>query len=169
VIEVTDQDLHNIVNIEFHDRSARKAYHFQDTYKYDMASLGECGILYSCGPDASHPARIEYRPYSTWASSADWSFDFPEGEKPVALAAGGIKTAKHLEGDDDVEDGGTAIVGTNRGYLRFFSGGGLQRYVWFVGEDIVSMAAGREWVFIVHRDGGASLDGASDCLLGNIG
>jgi hypothetical protein len=56
---------------------------------------------------------------------------------------------------------GSVVVATTRGWLRFFSTSGVQRYVWRLGEDVVSMAAGREGVCVVHREGGTSLDGES--------
>jgi len=40
VVDVTDQDSHFVVNVEFHDKSARRGYHFQDHTRYTMASLG---------------------------------------------------------------------------------------------------------------------------------
>jgi chromosome transmission fidelity protein 4 len=48
---------------------------------------------------------------------------------------------------------------TNKGYIRFISGGGVQEYIMSAAGDVVSMVGGSEWVFIVHREGGTSLDG----------
>lgn len=52
------------------------------------------------------------------------------------------------------------VVATSKGYVRFFSASGIQRYLWRV-DEVVSMVAGREGVLVVHREGGTSLDGKS--------
>jgi len=103
-----------------------------------------------------------YKPYSGWSSSGDWQFALPDGESVVALAAGGIPPSTSLRGksaDGDPEGNGNVVAATSKGYLRFFTGGGIQRYIWTLAADVVSMVAGSEWVFVVHRDGGTSLDG----------
>ena len=41
VVDVTDQETHYVINVEFHDKSARRGYHFQDHSKFTMAALGE--------------------------------------------------------------------------------------------------------------------------------
>lgn len=128
-----------------------------------MASMGERGILYACKSEGSHPGKIEYKPYATWASTSEWSFQFPAEEDPLVIAAGGYPLNRALRDvsaeDEDVEGNGVVVVASSKGYIRFFSGGGLQRYIWYMGDEIVTMVAGREWAFIVHREGGTTLDG----------
>ncbi|WVR04655.1 hypothetical protein IAU60_001666 [Kwoniella sp. DSM 27419] len=154
VIDVTDQETHNVVNVEFHDKSARRGYHFQDHNKYSLAALGEQGIAYASKSEADQPSTVYYRPYDSWASQADWSISLPAGEDALAVAAGGGPSA---------EGGlGSVIAATDRGFLRFFTSSGVQRYIWRLGEDVISMAAGRDKVVIVHREGGTSLDGCQN-------
>ena len=50
---------------------------------------------------------------------------------------------------------GTILIATDKGFLRFLSGSGLQKYVWNLGKEVVCMAAGKDWALVVHRDGGA--------------
>lgn len=83
------------------------------------------------------------------------------------MAAGGLTPTKSLRAriDADVEGNGYVAVATNKNVVRFFSGGGMQRGpVWAVDGDVVCMVAGRDYVFLVHREGGTSIDG--ECLEG---
>ncbi|WVQ98084.1 hypothetical protein IAU59_005206 [Kwoniella sp. CBS 9459] len=154
VIDVTDQETHNVVNVEFHDKSARRGYHFQDHSKYSMAFLGEQGIIYAATSEAEQSSTVYYRPYDSWASQSDWSLSLLPGEDAIAVAAGGGPSA---------EGGlGSVIVATSKGYIRFFTSSGVQRYLWRLGEEVISMAAGKDKVIIVHREGGTSLDGCQN-------
>ena len=74
-------------------------------------------------------------------------------EDVVCVAAGGSSSS----GDSMAM--GHVVVATSKGFVRFLSCSGMQRYMWRVGEDVVSMVAGDETVLIVHREGGTSLDG----------
>ncbi|EJD03058.1 WD40 repeat-like protein [Fomitiporia mediterranea MF3/22] len=162
VAEVVDQDTHQIINVEFHDQTTRKNYHFTDSYKFDMASIGERGVVYACPPEGVHPARVHYKPYATWASLGEWTYELPNGERAIAIAAGGTPPTRSLRvlQEADAEGNGYVVIATDRGVVRFFSGGGAQRGpVWAIDGDIIAMVAGRDYVFVVHREGGTSLDG----------
>jgi chromosome transmission fidelity protein 4 len=105
-----------------------------------------------------------YKPYATWGNTSEWQFSLPAGEEVVAIAAGGVPTPRSYknrnpEDGGDGDGAGSVIVASNNGYLRFFAGSGIQRYLWAMGGDIVTMVAGSDWVFVVYREGGTSLDG----------
>jgi hypothetical protein len=110
---------------------------------------GEQGVVYAAPSEGDQPSTIYYRPYSSWASSADWTIPLLAGEDAVLVAAGG-------GGGDALA---SVIVVTSTGYVRFLSSSGIQRYIWRLGEEGVGIAAGKNSVIIAHREGGTSLDG----------
>lgn len=107
--------------------------------------------MYAARSDGDEPSQVYYRPYDSWSSQADWTVNLSPGEEVLTVAAGG-------EGGDSM---GSAIVATNKGYVRFLTSSGIQRYLWRIGEEVVTLAAGKDAAMVVHREGGTSLDGQS--------
>ncbi|GAA5971259.1 hypothetical protein JCM11641_008285 [Rhodosporidiobolus odoratus] len=146
------------VTVEFHDRSTHIPQKFDDPVKYNLGALGELGAVFSCPSLDENPSSIFYKPYESWTSLQTWTASLPVGEDATALAIGGMGPPASSLGMDDPTVGltgsGTILVATSRGFVRFFSGAGLQKYVWNFGEEIVAMAAGKDWAMVVHRTNG---------------
>jgi chromosome transmission fidelity protein 4 len=84
-----------VVNVEFHDKTRNRNFHFQDYFNYSMASLGKKGAVFAvesststpaqAGDDdedhQSNPSRIYYRPLGGLADNAEWSMRLPDGEE----------------------------------------------------------------------------------------
>lgn len=178
-----DQETHQSISFESHDANARRNWRFVDHFGYTMAAVGATGALLGCpsregqsgqesdGEDEDigveegrasrkkgHPSSIYFKPFEAlgaWSTSgSEWSLNLAKGEDVVAVAMGG-RRGKGDSGLDNV----TAIVATSTGYLRFFSASGMQRYIWALGSQIISMAAGHRSLLVVHRgNSGAALD-----------
>jgi chromosome transmission fidelity protein 4 len=74
----------------------------------------------------------------------------------VGLAAGGSKKSN---GDED--DSGNLVVATSENDLTFMTGNKAEKYVMGLDGEFVTMAAGEDWVFFVHRPGATTIDGWS--------
>ncbi len=156
VIEATDQEDYQVINVEVHDTSSRAGYHFQDHHRYNVAALGERGVVYASRAEGDRESAVHYRAFN---DKNDWQVELPAGEEVLLVASGGMLAESDLDEEYAVA---SVAVATNKGYIRFLTQTGIQRYIWRMGEEVVSMAAGKDLLFIAHREGGTSLDGCQN-------
>ncbi|KAG0143232.1 hypothetical protein CROQUDRAFT_66443 [Cronartium quercuum f. sp. fusiforme G11] len=166
-VQVLEKDTENIVTVEYHDRGKRNPYHFTDRLGFNLCSMSELGVAFACGSNKSGATEsvIRYDPHESWAtegmsfaqlgeagshSEGGWQYSLPRGENAICLACGGSEIGSEDWRSEGVTGSGSVVVGTSKGYIRFFTGSGIQSYVWNVGQHIISLACSDEWLFVVH-------------------
>ncbi|PSS37833.1 hypothetical protein PHLCEN_2v301 [Hermanssonia centrifuga] len=109
-----------------------------------VSDSGERGAVYACQPESDHAAHITYKPYGTWASQSEWTYDLPSSTKVLGVAAGGTPPTKSLreKSDADIQGNGNVVIATSDGELVFLTGSGVERYVMSLQGDFVCMVAG---------------------------
>lgn len=149
-IWTVEQDDHNTVTVEFHDRELHRQYHFTDTSIFSLAALDDVGALFASTikNDAGirMPASIHYRPHESWAAHSNWSLTLSPDEdvKAIALSNSGI------------------VIGTSAGYIRLYSLNGVPRRIYHCKHTpIVSAIAYGNYAMVVSN-GSVRSDGATE-------
>ncbi|WAQ92369.1 hypothetical protein PtA15_16A276 [Puccinia triticina] len=165
-VHILEKEEENIVTVEFHDQGRHRGYHFADLFKFNLGSLGNLGLAFACSATRSNPSVVRYLPFESWTTGgfafggsetigvdeeASWEFELPNAESATCVACGGCANEDGKIDRDGLAGSGTVAVGTNLGYVRLFSGSGIQTYVWNLGQQIVSLACSHEFIFVVHR------------------
>ncbi|KAJ7262195.1 hypothetical protein B0H12DRAFT_1321837 [Mycena haematopus] len=151
---------HHLVDVKFFDQSKGKVS-FKDDFKYNLGVLGERGALFACRPQNAQPALVHYRPYVN-DNSVYWTYTLPRDCTVVGIAAGGLPMSSSAKDVADLDGFGNIVIATTHGDLTFLSGTGRERRIMGLGSDFVSMVAGHEWVFVVHRPGSTTIDGSQN-------
>ncbi|KAJ1915098.1 DNA polymerase alpha accessory factor Mcl1 [Mycoemilia scoparia] len=139
---------HNIVEVDFYDKSAHRDTHFRDTDSFCMASLSNQGCLFASKPssktskessDDAKPSLLSYRAFSSWSTVSNWVVGLPFSEEIECIA---------------LSSRGAAAV-TSLGYLRLFTIGGVQLHIESLPNRVLTCTAYDNLLFIILESTGS--------------
>ncbi|KAI8071142.1 uncharacterized protein B0P05DRAFT_549747 [Gilbertella persicaria] len=154
---------HSVINVEFHDQTEHRNFHFTDMQNFSLGALSASGTVFAVeGKEAPKKSRHErededndddeeeedgkeqklgtlsalyYRP-NTWGTDKDWTQHMLPGEDIMNVAINRI----------------SVIVTTSLGYVRIFSISGIQRHLFSL-ENVACISAMTDLALIVYAVG----------------
>ncbi|KAI8069706.1 hypothetical protein BC940DRAFT_332223 [Gongronella butleri] len=166
------QTSHSIVNVDFHDQSEHRNFHFSDYLHYTMAALGTSGLVFAVAgkEKESDPStrrsrnRANRDPDSLSDMDEDDLSDGVDDEpqieftpsilhyRPLGSATSQKEWTVHMPFGENVEtvaiNDSSVIATTSMGYVRVYTLSGVQMHM-FCLQDVVTIAARADMALIV--------------------
>ncbi|KAL9557358.1 hypothetical protein MBANPS3_001432 [Mucor bainieri] len=162
------EDGHSIINVEFHDQSEYRNFHFTDVLNFSMGAISSAGTVYAvegkeavkktregrgengevldsdeedAESDEEEATQINSTLYfrpNNSGSERDWTHHMLPGEDVVSIAINRV----------------SVIATTSLGYVRIFSISGVQRHLFSL-ENVVAVTAMTDLALLVYSAGPA--------------
>ncbi|CAO3670382.1 unnamed protein product [Rhizopus microsporus] len=159
------QDNHSIVNVEFHDQSTHRNFHFTDYSNFTMGALSEGGAVF--GVEGEEAPKKEKKTKTNDDGEEETDYEEEEEEenedtskasilhfRPLSMRAGGEKDwTYHLPAGEDVVavaiNNVSVIAATSAGFIRIFSLSGVQKHIFSL-SNIVTLSAMNDLILFVY-------------------
>ncbi|KAI8878293.1 WD40 repeat-like protein, partial [Backusella circina FSU 941] len=154
VVYTIYQAEHSIMNVEFHDQTENRNFHFSDYANFHLAAIGHQGTVFAGKSRKTAKERqadildenddeeeeqvtigstLYYRPLNSWGNITEWTHYMPIGEEITNIAINGT----------------SVVVATSAGFIRIFSLSGVQKHIFSL-SNVVSMSGNADLLLIVY-------------------
>lgn len=131
----------NNIEIEFHDVSKYKHDKFTDHFNSTMGALGDYGAIFANKSDGTTlPSSLVYKQFNSWTSNKQLRIKMEFGEEIECVAVG--------------KDFFAAATKTERlqYYIRLYSSSGIQRFIFSMPSQVVTMCGYQNYLVAVYYD-----------------